>query len=95
MFKDLEFRNYSIRTIIRPMNKINYINEELEEHEGVFYFENISAEPFNHFKFDKNWLVLVESVGLRAIIEIDAKMPEEAALKAIVVFIQKVVKKNE
>lgn len=66
------------------MYRLNSMGEYADQVGGVFYWDDYEAIPYNHWKRDCKWLVLIllgENHG--AFIPVDALTPREACMRAI------------
>ena len=66
------------------MDEIPSIAKYADKIGGVFHFEDIELIPYNHWKKDMEWLVMIVlGNDLGAFIPVRAYTAREAALKAI------------
>lgn len=76
------------------MQSIKFMAHYAESIGGIFTDGEIEAIPYNHWKRDMEWMVLVvESPKYGAFIPVEAYTAREAALKAIEEFI--ILKEDE
>lgn len=66
------------------MNEADGVNSYADQVGGVFDFGPIEAIPYNHWKRDMEWIVLIFGDKTEAsIIEVRAHTPREAVMRAI------------
>ena len=76
------------------MHSVSLMSSYLDEVGGFFSEENIEAIPYNHWKKDNEWLVLVlEAPIYGAFIPVTALTAREAVCQAIAEF--KIIKEKD
>ena len=66
------------------MNSVRNLEKYAEETGGIFSFDDLEAIPYNHWKKDCEWLVLIIDVSeLGAFVPVTALTAREACIIAI------------
>lgn len=61
-----------------------------EEHGGFYHFENLEVLPYNHWRKDFAWVVVViDRPAQIAFIPVNALTPREACSKAVALYLDK------